>query len=343
MRKIDGFFVVLCSLIATSVLAQEVPADSKFSRVLLVSVDGLAADAFEGDPTFQEVFRDGAYVRGETVDPPSTLPAHASLLTATTPNVHGISWNTYRADYGVVRRETIFEVFKRAGWRTSAVVSAAPAKRKLTHVLPTRYLDSIASTNDPREAFMLAAQALQHESSFVFVHLAAPDDVGHADGWRSPAYYRTVNMIAVALRQVLSDFRVPVMLNSEGKTKTPDDLLVVLTADHGGFGKTHIPTYEGYCRYLARRAYADGSDEPRDRRYLNCLEAEKQNSIYRDQVFNIPIAVRGRGIRSVNDRSLPGNYRIYEVAPTIMRLVGIYLPEEWRSTQIRKIEMEPSE
>ncbi len=115
-------------------------ASSKPKRhLLLISIDGLGADTFQqlraGLPTLDRLAKKGAWGTSRTVFPSVTWPAHATLVTGRLPAGHGVVGNKFfdRAKKkltktwslpakGLVRAPTIWEIAKRAGLRTAAVL-----------------------------------------------------------------------------------------------------------------------------------------------------------------------------------------------------------------------------
>ena len=68
--------------------------------------------------------------------------------------------------------------------------------------------------------------------AFTFLHISLPDVAGHAHGWLSPAYLAAVKR---------SDYLIGRVLATIGKTpESSEHTLVLVTADHGGRGPTHL-------------------------------------------------------------------------------------------------------
>jgi predicted AlkP superfamily pyrophosphatase or phosphodiesterase len=71
-----------------------------------------------------------------------------------------------------------------------------------------------------------------HKPDVMFVHLAGVDNFGHAAGWGSPAQLQAAGEADRCIGLILS------ALSDAGLT---DSTLVIVTADHGGSGRTHGP------------------------------------------------------------------------------------------------------
>jgi predicted AlkP superfamily pyrophosphatase or phosphodiesterase len=67
--------------------------------------------------------------------------------------------------------------------------------------------------------------------AFSFVHLAQPDQAGHASGFMSPTYLSAVKAADEQIGRILDTVRGDRALRAR--------TTVVLTADHGGKGSTH--------------------------------------------------------------------------------------------------------
>lgn len=127
-------------------------------RVLLVSIDGLAADYFERHgselPSVQQLAAEGAPLRCRAVAPSVTWPGHASIVTGAAPRRHGVvgnlAWNRRSAAPAQLYLEkdwhgdgylvpTVFHVIKAEGGLAAAL--SWPSARGLTH-------HSIVDTDD---------------------------------------------------------------------------------------------------------------------------------------------------------------------------------------------------
>src|SRR5262245_49852554 len=109
-------------------------SDRRPTSILLVTLDTTRADrigcygrADAGTPALDALAARGARFERAYTTAPITLPAHASLLTGSTPPHHGLRDNGLAAlDESA---ETLAETCARAGRRTAATVSAFPLAR----------------------------------------------------------------------------------------------------------------------------------------------------------------------------------------------------------------------
>jgi predicted AlkP superfamily pyrophosphatase or phosphodiesterase len=212
--------------------------DARTSHVVVISVDGLRPDAIGryGAPTIRRLAREGrATLNARTIVPSLTLPSHTSMLTGVGPDQHGIKWNDDQVvGRGLVGVPTVFAVAHAAGLRTAAFFS----KAKFRHLMLPNSLDYAQAptgwwgrwtagrtTDDVRDYLRGSARP-----NLLFVHLGEADYAGHTLGWMSWGYGRAVGRADAAVAQVVA---------SADAAFGPGRYTLLLTADHGGHGRTH--------------------------------------------------------------------------------------------------------
>jgi predicted AlkP superfamily pyrophosphatase or phosphodiesterase len=203
------------------------------TRVMIVSFDGLRPDvALRADmPHLRALMARGSFTFwARTTDVAITLPSHTSMLTGVTPDRHGIHWNDNDPknlpEYPDV--PTLFQLAKRQGHTTAAV--AGKAKFRVfaaTGALDWRF---IKEASDDQVADAACAIVREHQPDVLFVHFPDCDRVGHADGWGTPQQIDAVSHADKELGRVLD------ALDEEHLT---DKTLIIVSADHGGNGRTH--------------------------------------------------------------------------------------------------------
>lgn len=116
--------------------APRLTATGRPARVVLLSFDGLGADALSrqsGLPSFEHLARNGARARVIPVNPTLTGPTHVSILTGADPQVHGIVSNRFHLPgtpaestaIGMntdIDAETLVEAARRQGKRVGVVL-----------------------------------------------------------------------------------------------------------------------------------------------------------------------------------------------------------------------------
>jgi arylsulfatase A-like enzyme len=225
-------------LIATPLLAQTTRPVPGVDHVLIISVDGLRPDVLlRGDtPNMHRLYLNGSFTFwAKTTAQSITLPSHVSMLTGVTPEVHAILWNAdmpfSQPVYPAV--PTVFELAKRGQYTTG--LSAGKHKFIVFDkpgALDWKYIaDSTTSADE--DVTDHATQIIQdHSPNLMFVHLPATDNVGHAKGWGSPEQLEAV---------AGADRCIGLVLAAEAKANLLDSTIIILTADHGGAGRTHGP------------------------------------------------------------------------------------------------------
>jgi predicted AlkP superfamily pyrophosphatase or phosphodiesterase len=226
-------FVVLFNI--SSVHAQ--------SRVLIVSVDGLRPDvALRADmPNLRSLMHNGAFTFFASTTPAAvTLPSHTSMLTGVTIERHGISGNDDKAAATEpLLVPTIFNLAKAAG------ISSGMASGKSKFSLYASAIDypwypghgekySAASGTNEVHDNVTADHAIEiihdHAPRLMFVHFAWNDAIGHSQGWGSAAQITGLADTDKQLGRVLDALR---------DVKVFDQTTVIVSADHGGSGRTH--------------------------------------------------------------------------------------------------------
>jgi arylsulfatase A-like enzyme len=210
--------------------------NARAKRAIIISVDGLRPDVLlrADAPHIRQMMRDGSFTfwaRSTAVS--ITLPTHVSMLTGVEPQVHGIHWNggLPLAEPVYPRVSTIFELAKKAGYTTGAVtgkskfdVLAKPG------TIDHAYWPDEAKSDDADVAANAQQMLRSHRPDVFLVHFPGVDNVGHKIGWGTPE-----QLAAVAE----ADAAVGALRATLNELKLADETLIILTADHGGAGRTH--------------------------------------------------------------------------------------------------------
>lgn len=214
------------------------PSGRVTDHVIIISIDGLRPDAIEQfrAPTLQRLMREGSYSRNaQTILPSTTLPSHTSMLTGVGVEVHGVTFNSDEdANVTTLEVPTVFSLAHAAGFRTAAFFG----KSKLQHLHLPQTLDHVRSS-DSRMAWAGSAKRTVDEvrrhfatarPNLLFIHLAEADYAGHFFGWMGGSYARAVNHV---------DQAVALLVDHATERFGPGQYTVIVTADHGGHGRTH--------------------------------------------------------------------------------------------------------
>jgi predicted AlkP superfamily pyrophosphatase or phosphodiesterase len=204
-------------------------------HVVVISIDGLRPDAIQasGASNLLRMMEEGAYsLQARTIMPSRTLPSHTSMITGVQPAVHGITWNDEQVDaQGRVRVATMFDMADSAHLHTAAFFG----KAKFRHLIHSDAPDEVEA---PRGLEVVLApritqdviQYLQfNRPDLLFVHIPDPDIAGHSAGWMTLPYRWAVRRADAAVEQI----RRAAVRAFDG------DVVVIVTADHGGHGRDH--------------------------------------------------------------------------------------------------------
>ena len=210
---------------ATAVPTSVAPSPPPPPRVLIVSVDGLRADAIYAaeTPTIRNLASRGSYsLQAQTISPSNTLPSHVSMLTGVTPAVHKIIWDEYLPDRGRLTVQTVFSAAKAAGKRSAMVVG----KDKFFTFKDAGNIDSgVLSMRGDDDVANQAILQIDAGFDLIFLHFGDVDLMGHNKTWMSASYLEKVSRADAVIGRVLQ--------------VVPRNMAVILTADHGGSGNGH--------------------------------------------------------------------------------------------------------
>lgn len=204
------------------------------SKALFVLVDGMRPDALaaSGHPLFDELCRSCAYaLDARTVFPSVTLPCHMSLFHSVTPERHGILSNVWVPQVRPV--SGLFDTlrqFKKScamfyNWEQLRDVARPDALAWAQYT--SGHVFGFEEANE-----MLADAAaeciVRRAPDCVFLYLGFTDEAGHASGWMSGEYFRSIRESLSCIERVL---RV-----------LPEEYRFFLLADHGGHDRCHGTT-----------------------------------------------------------------------------------------------------
>ncbi|MDN5893350.1 MAG: alkaline phosphatase family protein [Nocardioides sp.] len=213
--------------------------------VLAISIDGLNPTALRrlGVARAPHLHRLAAGGSGTLnarteVERTVTLPNHTGMLTGRRVNRfrggHGVWVNhdpgsTVQAAAGHPVR-SVFDVVHHHGRRTG--LFASKAKFALFHRSWARSIDRFTViTDNARLVAAVRRDLTPHPRAFTFLHLSLPDEVGHAQGFMSPAYLQAVHRTDTRIGELMAT------VNRSRRLRR--HLTVVVTADHGGLGAGH--------------------------------------------------------------------------------------------------------
>ena len=262
------------------------------NHVVVISVDGLRPDAIQrfGARTILRLTSEGSRAaRARTILPSKTLPSHTSMLTGEDVDKHGIAWNSNEtADHGHVAVPTVFGLARKQGFYTAAFFS----KGKFNHLEVPGSLDYSQAPNGngrwsvERTAADVERYLVTARPNLLFVHFGEPDRAGHIWGWMSHFYGRGVRKADAGVQRVLT---------AADRAFGAGNYTVILTADHGGHGRTH------------------GSKDPRD--------------------TTIPWITWGKGVNAAT--TVTEDVETMDTAGTALWLLGVEAPDGLAGEPVR--------
>lgn len=200
-------------------------------KVLLILVDGMRPDSLEvcSHPFIKKMKKIGSYTgEAQTVMPSVTLPCHMSLFHSVTPDRHGILTNTYtpqvRPINGICEQLRLSK--KSCGlfynWGELKDLAKPDSIACSCYVSGHIYTYKVANRIITDEAIKYINKA---DPDFVFLYLGYTDEVGHAYGWMTEEYIKSVYESWDSIEKIV--------------TSISDDYTIMITADHGGHDRMH--------------------------------------------------------------------------------------------------------
>lgn len=215
------------------------------TRVLAISIDGLNVNAVRQlghaeAPSFFRLLDEGAstFNARTEYEQTVTLPNHTGMLTGRRIDRHrgghGVTWDDDRPGSTVQKAAghavaSVFTRVHRAGGATA--LFSTKTKFSLYHRSWPKAIDRFTVDLNERALVRKAREDLVASTrAFTFLHISLPDLAGHASGFMSPAYVDAVKR---------TDHLVGTVLDAIDNNASLSDVVVVLTADHGGKGAGH--------------------------------------------------------------------------------------------------------
>ena len=232
MRRLCVLFfataMLLLAFAPTWATADEFP-----SRVMIVSFDGLRPDvALRADmPGLRSLMARGSFTFwAHTTDVAITLPSHTSMLTGVVPNTHGIHYNkddaAEKPPFPLV--PTIFQLARKQGYTTACC--AGKSKFHIFDEDDALNWKFIKEASDDEVGAAAALIIKEHQPQVLFVHFPDCDRTGHKLGWGTPEQVATVSN---------ADKDLGKLLKALDEQHLTDKTLIIISADHGGNGRTH--------------------------------------------------------------------------------------------------------
>lgn len=198
-------------------------------KVLLILVDGMRPDALIGCEKAKRFAEEATHtLNGRTVMPSVTLPCHMSLFHSVDPLRHGTTTNTFAPQVRPINGicETLYAAGKRSAFFYNWGELRDLAKPE---TLSVAYFISGAKHDYGETNRILTDAAIDYlsknDTDFTFLYLGEVDEKGHRYGWMSEEYLKAVKDSWDCIEKITNTLS--------------EEYTVIVTADHGGHGRTH--------------------------------------------------------------------------------------------------------
>lgn len=228
--------VILCGWWGGLVCAQTTRPVDEIHRAVVISVDGMRPDVMlrADAPNLRSLMNRGSFTFWAwTTEISITLPSHTSMMTGCIPEHHGILFNDDGPQpQAYPNVPTLFELAHQAGYTTAMCASkskfAALARPGSINWL---VLPSKGSMFPDRHVAEQAARIIaDHAPDVLFVHLGGVDSAGHRVGWGTPDQLAAMHE---------ADASIGIVLDALKNENLLDSTFILISADHGGSGRTH--------------------------------------------------------------------------------------------------------
>jgi predicted AlkP superfamily pyrophosphatase or phosphodiesterase len=228
------------ALLVSCGIAPAEPGATPARRVVLVTIDGLRADAIERMPNLSALRARAQWSDSMlSVIPSLTVPGHLSLFSGRDVTTMGVTTNSLDESAAlalIVNGATsIFQWVRSAGGTSTAIIGGALVPPSQLATAKTFFgLDALIAAPEATSSIIDQAISVATEADapdIVFVHISAVDAAGHAAGWidangsLSSAYVGAVGAVDTELTRLIAALDPSIIA---GKTA------LAITADHGG-------------------------------------------------------------------------------------------------------------
>lgn len=267
------------------------PASAQVKHMVVIGCDGMSPDGVRKAeaPVMKRMMHEGAFtLHGRGVMPADSSPNWASMIMGAGPEQHGVTSNdwqpnkydippTVKGPGGIF--PTIFSVLREQ--KPDSTLGVFHDWNDFGRLFERKMVDVIEDLDGPTNTVNRAVAFIQsRRPTFTFIHLDHVDHAGHTFGHGTPQYYAAVGVADRLIGQVLAAVE---------RAGLKDSTWVLVTADHGGHGKSH--------------------GQP----IMSDLE--------------IPWILVGPGVRPGHEIKTPVN--TYDTAATIAYAFGLKQPDAW--------------
>lgn len=289
MKSTTAFFLWVICLLMLSCSAKQ-PSTPRAAHVVLLGFDAMSARGIQRahTPNFNEMIENGAItLQARCIRPTSSSQNWMSMVSGATIEMHGVTDNDWEPDRKTIEPAvknkkglfpTIFEDIKMQ--RPDAKVYMFYEWTGQDRMYDLSLVDKAVTGLDCDQTLTQAFDAfLQDKPEFLFVSINQTDEIGHEAGHESREYLETITHFDTMVGDFVKRIKDAGLL---------DETVIIVTADHGGLGKSH------------------GGDS----------EAE----------LEIPILLYGGSV--TKGKVMERTNLICDIAATVGGLLGVELPQE---------------
>jgi predicted AlkP superfamily pyrophosphatase or phosphodiesterase len=267
-------------------------------HILIVGCDGFGSVGFitNNAPVLHKLMRAGSYtLHARGVMPTSSSPNWASIIMGAGPEQHGVTsndWETNKFEIAPIVVgsgtvfPTIFGVLREQ--RPKSFIACVHDWDGFGRLMEPRAMDLLENVKGSTNTAKRAAEVIrQYKPTFLFVHFDDVDHSGHTFGWKSVEFFRAVEEVDGLIGSFLAALK---------EAGIAEKTVVIMTADHGGKGKSHgEPTMEE---------------------------------------IEIPVIMAGPGIK--RGHQIRGPVNTYDTAATVAALFDLKAPDAWIGRPIKE-------
>jgi predicted AlkP superfamily pyrophosphatase or phosphodiesterase len=228
------------ALLTSCGIAPAEPGEAPVRRVVLVSVDGLRADALERMPALSALRSRAQWSDSMlTVVPSLTVPGHLSLFSGRDVTTFGVTTNSLDETAAVALltngATSIFQWVRSSGGTSTAIIGGALVPPSQIEMAKAFFgLNALISAPEATSTIIDQAISVAVDAAapkILFVHISAVDAAGHTAGWvdgndaLTSAYVAAVTDVDTQLARLIAALE-PALASR--------DVALAITSDHGG-------------------------------------------------------------------------------------------------------------
>ena len=239
MKLINAFSFLVCLLMLSCSSPQNKTPRAK--HVILLGFDAMSARGVQRaqTPNFNEMIENGAVsIKARCLRPTSSSQNWMSMVSGTNIEMHGVTGNDWEPDNKTIEPAvknkkglfpTIFDDIKQQ--RPDAKVYMFYEWTGQDRMYDTSVADKAVTGLDYDQTLQQAFDAfLQDKPEFLFVSINQTDHMGHETGHESREYLETITHFDAMVGDFVKRIKEAGLL---------DETVIIVTADHGGLGKSH--------------------------------------------------------------------------------------------------------